>query len=93
MQRGEDTKIELYIEVIKFREFFNSSKFDESIENNKMVDFSVWDPMGTQYNYKKDYKKFTSFWRMFGFKTVARYYLGLIILGMLVMLFAWLRIF
>ena len=65
-------------------EFLNGPQFEVSIEQGEINEFFIWDPMAIKYKDDTDYQQFVSFWRMFTFKTIARYYLSLMILGFLI---------
>ena len=70
----------------KIASYLNSADFQDDVKNGKMDNFLIWDIVGLQYSESPEYKKFTSFWRMFMFKTIARFYFGLILLGIAIVI-------
>ncbi|WP_316348907.1 hypothetical protein [Desulfuromonas acetoxidans] len=70
----------------KISEFLNSEQLTESIKNNRLVNFKVYDPTATQYRGQKEYKKYISSAKTFRFREVALFYLGLIVISIILWL-------
>jgi hypothetical protein len=71
----------------KISEFLNSHKLVESFQNNKLVDFTIFDTTGVQYRGMKEYKEFASLRRTLNFREVRDFYWVLIIISVVMGVF------
>lgn len=70
--------------VIKIGEFLNDGRLLKSFEQKRLVDFSVYDPVGAQYRRLPEYKRHVSTWRVMNFKTVRNFYLSLAVISLII---------
>ena len=66
----------------KIREFLNSTKLSKSFQENKLVDFIILDPTGTQYKGEEEYEKLVSMKRTMKFREVRSFYITLILISL-----------
>jgi hypothetical protein len=60
--------------TIKIREFLNDERLVKSFEQQNLVDFTVYDLVGQQYQDTTEYKRETSFWGAIRFPEVGMLY-------------------
>ena len=70
--------------VGKIGEFLNDGRLLKSFEQKRLVDFSVYDPIGAQYKDIPEYKKHVSTWKAMNFKSVRTFYLSLAVISLLI---------
>jgi hypothetical protein len=67
--------------AIKIKEFLNDERLQKSFEQKRLVDFIVYDPIGHQYKGLPEYKKHISTRHALNFAEVRNFYLGLIVIS------------
>ena len=72
--------------IERISEFLNSQTFVEAYHSYNLNAFRVWDIIGRSYRDEESYKQKTSFFRAFRFGSVWRFYMGMILLSLLISL-------
>lgn len=67
----------------KISEFLNGEGFINSCKKNRLIDFSIYDPRGYQYDDTKELNDFASIKTMWYSKSMRYFYLSLIVVSLL----------
>ncbi len=87
-----DARWRFYLRAFMFRdekiaEFLNSSNFQESFKQRKIIGMSLFDARGFQYRKTKEYKEKVNMWRSLKYPEISIFYLGMSLMSIAVGLF------
>jgi hypothetical protein len=70
--------------VNKIREFLNDERLSKSIENNKFIDFIVYDPAAKTYKDDENYKFYVRYRKVINFPEVGYFYIPMSLLSIVI---------
>lgn len=70
--------------LIQINKFINSDSLHKSFKKGRLINFSILDPVGTQYKYDKKYKEYCTIRRTLWYKEIIIFYSGMIIISVII---------
>ncbi len=75
---------------LQITEFLNNGDLQKSFQENRLINFIVMDPVGTQYKHKnenkqeKEYDNYCSLWRTLWYPEIVIFYFGFSVISLII---------